>query len=138
MSAAPKDLPELLAVAFEAGGIDAVVGLAKAFGGKRMHIPKTVRDGHPILVAAGDKAGRAVVQAFAGCLVQFPKGKKAITRLVVESMPDASTNALADALGVTYRHAGRLKKQAPATVAAPKRPRNYDPRQLDIEEFAKR
>ncbi len=142
MKVATPDLPELLAVAFEAGGIAAVIGLSKAFGGKRVFIPKGARDDHPILIAAGDKGGRAVVQRFGGEQVQFPKGKRALTRLTVEAMKDAPANEIADALNVSYRHVGRLKaqqaKHGAMGTAAPKSRRVVDSRQIDMDDLLKR
>lgn len=136
MSATLTALPRLLEIAGRAGGLDAVRGLSKAFGGKRAFIPKKAGDNHPLVVAAGRKAANAVMREYGGEQVQFPKGKRALTRLVVEAMADKSANAVGMALGVTYRQAQRLKKQG--GVEAPPRKPKGDPRQIDIDDILKR
>lgn len=127
-------LPELLALAGEAGGIEAARGLAKAFGGKRIWIPKKASDGHPLVVAAGRKAANVVMQRYGGEQVQFPNGKRALNKLVVEKMADQSTNMIAAALGLTYRQAHRLRKALGPAGQKPRK-RISDPRQLDIEDL---
>lgn len=132
-------LPQLLTVAAKKGGIDAVKGLVKAFGGRRMSIPKKAGDNHPLVVAGGRPAADAIMRIWGGIQVEFPKGKRALTRLVVEEMPGATSNEIAAALGVCYRQGQRVKTQGPrGPTKAQLRRAAADARQIDIEDFIKR
>ena len=136
MSDALIGLPRLLAIAGKVGGITAVRGLAKAFGGRRTSIPKKAGDNHPLVIAAGRKAADAIMREYGGEDVQFPKGKRALTRLVLLELTGKSTNQVAMALGVTYRQALRLKSGGvkDGTISR----RAADTRQFDIEDYLKR
>lgn len=136
MTDALASLPELLTIAAKAGGTEAVKGLARVFGGKRAWIPKKAGDNHPLVVAAGRKAANAIMKEYGGLQVQFPNGKRALTKLVVEEMAGKSANAVAKALGMTYRHAQRLKRQGGHAAPEPRK-RAVDKRQIDIEDFIK-
>ena len=133
-------LPEVLGVAFTAGGWPAVQGLVKAFGGKRMSIPKKATDGHPLIVAAGRQAGDAIMYRWGGNpKFQFPRATHSLKLLVVQAFGNLSANELADKMGCTYRHAQALRKEA---MGGKLRARSKgrlgiarDPRQIDIEDI---
>jgi hypothetical protein len=134
-------LPDVLAVAYLAGGWPAVQGLARAFGGKRICIPKKAGDNHPLVVAAGRKAADAIMRRWGGepggRRFQVPRATHSLRLLVIQAFPEDKLNQLVDRLGVTYRYAmklrqeARLEKQAPA----PRPSRRCDPRQIDFEDL---
>jgi hypothetical protein len=104
-----EQLPELLKVALEAGGWDAVRGLSKKLGGRRITIPKNpVGEHHPLFIGGGRAAADAIVRRYGDETVEFPKGKKALDRIIVERLKDQPINIIAAALDCTYRHAARL------------------------------
>jgi hypothetical protein len=143
---AERNLPELLAVAFRAGGWDAVQGLVDRFGGRRIRIPKgKVGDHHPLAVAAGRAAADAIVESFGNSAnVEVPKADHSLRLILINDLrqknPDISYNELAGILGCTYRHAANLLKEAKSGTVKPRRragrpstPR--DPYTIDIEEY---
>jgi hypothetical protein len=114
MNVADLKLPQLMAVACEAGGMDAVARLAQAFGGQRIYIPKeTCPPNHPLVVVAGQDVADGLVEGFGGGLVEFPRGGVTLRLYLAAGLFAAgkSDNQVADALDITYRAARRLKKR---------------------------
>ncbi len=136
-------MPELLRVAADAGGIEAVRGLARALGGKRVYVPKTAGDNHPLVLFGGRPAAEAIMKAIGGEHVEFPKGEAAIRFTIAVAMveQDKSDNEIAQGAGITYRHARRLRaliKLGGTVRSGKRRGRKIDPRQIDIEELLTR
>jgi hypothetical protein len=139
-------LPKLLAVALKAGGLEAVEKLVRHFGAKQLKVPHRCGDHHVLVAVAGRKVADALCIEAGGSVVEFPRGVRTMRRLALDELLDrdqpASLAEIAAALDVSRRHAVRLKvarNVEPAGVAqAPKRKAASDPRQLDIEDFARR
>jgi hypothetical protein len=137
-------LPELLRVACEAGGMEAVQALSDAFGGKQMTLPRRCGDDHPLVQVAGREVADAICVRFGGSgQIEFPRGVKALRMwLAADALINqgATLNRLVSLLHVSHREARRLKKKiaqggAAVTDASSPRARKRDPRQIDIEDF---
>jgi hypothetical protein len=140
-------LPKLLAVALRAGGLEAVEKLVRAFGAKQLKVPHRCGDHHVLVAVAGRKVADAICDQAGGSVVEFPRGVRTMRRLALDELLDrdrpASLADIARALDVSRRHAVRLKvarnaePAATPPVAATRKAAN-DPRQLDLEDYAKR
>lgn len=136
-------LPEALRLAAEAGGIEAAVGLARALGGKTVHIPLRAGAAHPLVVAGGRKAADAIMRQFGGEKMQFPKGGNLVRHALaaeVLSSEDGSLNKAVEVSGLHVRTVMRLKLQlkngaAIMPAGKPRAARAADPRQMDIEDM---
>lgn len=145
MSRHAPALPHLLRVASDAAGIDAVVALSRALGGKRIYIPKSAAPNDPLVLAAGQDAADAICRAIGGEHVEFPKGDAAVHYLIAEALVEKrmSANEMVAILKITYRHARRLRRQILRAKAGPRghagpafvRQRVRDLRQIDIDDI---
>jgi hypothetical protein len=129
-------LPPVLVVTFKAGGWKAVKGLTAAMGGKRIRIPKTAGDDHPLVAAAGRAAADAIMYRWGGeGSFEIPRGGHSLKLLLVAEPEAGSTNELAQRLGCTNRHVRLLRKEARLGKKKPARaPKPVDRRQLDLIE----
>jgi hypothetical protein len=141
MTAPLPRLPKLLAIALKAGGLDAVLKLARAFGGKQMTLPTRCGDNHPLVVAVGRKVADAICGQAGGIgKFDFPRGTRSLQRLALDELldrdPPATLNEIAEALGKSHRQAANLKRArehgGTKPAAAPQR-RIVDPRQIDMD-----
>jgi hypothetical protein len=143
MTAPLPRLPALLGIALRAGGLEAVRKLVREFGGKSMTLPKHCSDGHPLVALVGRKVADAICERAGGVgKVDFPRGVRMLQRLALDDLlaaePPATLNEIASALGVTHRHAARLKEAREAggnESLAPAPRRKVDPRQIDIDDY---
>jgi len=127
-------LPPVLRVAFKAGGWEAVKGLVKALGGKRIRIPKSAGDAHPLVVACGRQAADAIMYRWGGNQsFEIPRGGHSLKLMLVADPEAGSTNELVEKLGCTNRHVRFLRKEARLGKKKPARaPKPQDRRQLDL------
>jgi hypothetical protein len=140
--APPRGLAELLRLAADAGGLESAIRLAKAFGGKRVYIPKQAPDNHPLVLAGGRAAADAIVKAIGGENIVFPKrGLDARRMLALQRLIEgASTNEAVAASGLGHCQIKRLRAElrnggAIAAFASKRATRPRDPCQLDIEDW---
>jgi N-acetylmuramoyl-L-alanine amidase len=134
--------PGVLRIAYEAGGVDAVLSLSKGLGGQLVFVPRKPGNDHALVRHAGRAAADAIASAFGGEHVQVPLGHRAIRLLLVKAMeeqnPDHSLNDLVEALGISRREAIRLRQRVRTggdlqVKSGGGRRRFIDPRQIDIE-----
>jgi hypothetical protein len=133
-------LPELLRVACEAGGMEAVQALSEAFGGKQIYIPtRNCGDDHPLVQVAGRAVANAICDRWNTQNVEFPFGRGAVRTWLAASLvaEGASLNTMAGKLRISFREARRLKKRIErgGTLAHMAPGQKRDGRQIDIEDY---
>ena len=136
-------LPRILRRAHEIGGIDAVVKLSRALGGRYVAIPlNPVGANHPLSIA-GEKVAQMLVEEFGGAHVEIPKGGAHLRVLIAAQVIErkGSNNDIAQEAGVTWRHAKKLRRIVRGGAKMPARtgrPVRRDPAQIDLEGILKR
>lgn len=139
-------LPALLQIAVNAGGMDAALGLVKRFGGQFVYIPRKARDTHPLVKAMGRKGADAIIHARGGehCEIPTIRSLRRPLALALIAAGEMSNNQIAEATGLTNRDVRRMREWhrmgvAPGSMpAAPRvKRRAVDPRQIDIEHYLK-
>lgn len=147
----PADLPEMLRVAKDAGGLEAALGLTRELGGQLVYIPHLkdrVRDDHPLVMAAGRAAADAIMGAFGRSHHRIPTGARLRRYLAFELLQDEniSTNYVVKQTGLDFREVQRLRARlkqgfTPAEaleLASRARPRVTESAQIDMEDWLKR
>lgn len=142
MNTTAQHLPLLLRRAHAIGGMDAVLKLTAALGGRRIFIPSNpVGAGHPLAVA-GAAVAKMLVEEFGGNHTDIPKGRAHIRLLVARDVIAAGgiNNDIAEKADVTRARAKQLRRivrkgKPPASAG---RPRARDSRQMDIEDVLRR
>ena len=141
MNTKAQNLPLLLRHIHDTGGIDAVLALTKAFGGKRVFIPSRPVGVHHPLAIAGEKVAQMLVDEFGGEHVEFTAGRAYVRLLIARKViaEKGSNNEIADAAGVSWRRAKQLRRMIRKGKTTPTqgRPRIRDDRQIDIEDLLK-
>jgi hypothetical protein len=137
-------LPEMLRIACKVGGMDAVLALSEAFGGRQMKIPKPrCGDDHPLVQVAGRAVADAICNEWPGHQLEVPRGGAALRVWLAATLlaEGATLNQLVGELRISHRWARKLKRQverggaAAATVERAGRRAERDERQGDIEAF---
>lgn len=139
----------MLQCALDAGGMEAALGLARAFGGQDIYIPKLPErhgDNHPLVVACGRKAAEAIMRQFGGKPFEVPTMRSLRRPLALAMLAQGLPhNQIAKATGLSSRDVRRMSEYlkmgiAPGNMPAVRRIRAkpVDPRQIDIEHFLKR
>jgi hypothetical protein len=142
MKTKAQGLPDVLRRVHAIGGHEAVLKFAHAFGGRRFFVPvQPVSPGHPLAIAGKDVAAM-LVEEFGGNHVEFPKGGAHIRLMIAREViaRKGSNNEIAQAAGVTWRWAKKLRRLArnPKGTPSPRtvgRPRARDARQIDIDDL---
>jgi hypothetical protein len=142
MNTAAHQLPLLLRRVHAIGGMEAVLKLTEAVGGKRVFIPRTpVGPNHPLSVA-GKAVAEMLIDEFGGGHEDIPTGRARIRLMIAMDViaRKGSNNEIAAAADITRFRAKQLRRivRKGGTPASAGRPRKTDDRQLDIEAYLKR
>jgi len=113
-------------VVLRAGGPIAAAALCRAYGGRRIKIPRTISPEHRIAQAIGHTAALALASAFGGEQITVPlydqNRERQMRRVILDMLRDgsASANAIAAAVGCHVRTVYKLRGEL------------RDTRQLDL------
>jgi Mor family transcriptional regulator len=114
-----EDLPPTLRRIAEVAGVPAAVRLAEEYGGTRKYFPLNPAEGHELAEVLGLEAAVALAEHFGLEEVDVPRATAALRRLRDEEIQHRlacgdSTNTVARAFGVSWRHVYRIKARQPA------------------------
>lgn len=128
------DLPESIKPVAEHLGYAAAASLVDAFPGYRLHIPKTLREGH-MLCALGDHAG-PLCEHFGGDVITVPlnlmTAEARERRILTLRAEGLNANEIAGRVGCTRR---RVLDILAGKSVRPVQRRPRDERQIDLVEW---
>jgi len=109
-------LPELLRIAAKAGGIDAIIAIIKARGGRWTSVPKRLSADHWLLKATSRDVADAIAREFGGQSMMIPNGRGLVPRAIAAKvlMSGGSFNDAVVASGLHYRTIQRIKDKLDA------------------------
>lgn len=93
-----KHAPSLSDDLLELLGEECFVKLCQAFGGTRLYVPYSVRDGHEIIQAIGVEGARKLVRRFSPATIRAPLSRR--TRAVFYRRQGLSNRKIARLLGI--------------------------------------
>lgn len=117
------NFPGVLSVVADALGEDKARVLAKAFGGRRLYVPRKIQAAHPIALALGHPAAEDLLGLFAGKTIDVPLGPESASARNAAAILDmaargARTHEIADALSICARTVQRVKSRAAGLAEA--------------------
>lgn len=62
----------------QAIGMPATIELTRAYGGRTLHVPKTLPALHPLVLAVGGEAAAVLSREFAGMAIEVPAERQAL------------------------------------------------------------
>ncbi|MEE4153237.1 MAG: hypothetical protein V2I27_03680 [Erythrobacter sp.] len=107
MSKAAKSLSDELR---EVLGEEGFVQLCQAFGGTRLYVPCSVRDGHEIIQAIGVEAARKLVRRFSPTSIRVPLAKR--ERVLFYRQQGLSHAKIARLMGMCETGVEKITRQA--------------------------
>ena len=110
-------LPGVLAEIAEVAGRETAIAIARAWGGRQVHVPVRLAEtgiGRELAGAVGRDAAQAVMQRFAGESLYVPMARRAVVGHL--SASGMSAAAIAAQLGVSIKTVRRYRRAVQGTM----------------------